>query len=42
MANAAKDRRYWTQRKFKVMFHVDHRALLAYTNDNVITPKLWK
>ena len=42
MANAAKDRPNWTLGKFKVMFHVDDRALLAYTNDNISTPKLWR
>ena len=42
MANAATDRRYWTTNKHNVMFNLDHRALLAYTRDDVITPKTWR
>ena len=42
MTNAVEDRRYWTLHGKKVMFHVDHRALLAYTNETMVTPKLWR
>lgn len=42
MTNAVEDRRYWTLHGLKVMFHVDHRALLAYTNKQLITPKIWR
>lgn len=31
--NAAEDRRYWTLHGRTVMFHMDHKALLAYTNE---------
>jgi len=24
------------------MFHVDHKALLAYTNEGLVTPKIWR
>ena len=43
MANAAKDQRHWTlATPYKVLFHVDHRALLAYTKEATVTPKLWR
>jgi len=42
MTNAVEDRRYWTLHGKKVMFHVDHRALLSYTNKQLITPKIWR
>jgi hypothetical protein len=42
MTNAAEDRRYWTLHGKKVMFHVDHKALLAYTNEGLVTPKIWR
>jgi hypothetical protein len=41
MSNAAEGRRYWTIGQ-KVHFHVDHSALLAYTKENLITPKRWR
>jgi len=41
MSNAAEGRRYWTLGRI-VHFHVDHSALLAYTNETLITPKLWR
>jgi hypothetical protein len=42
MTNAAEDRRYWTLHGRTVRFHVDHRALLAYTNEGLVTPKIWR
>ena len=42
MTNAVEDRRYWTLHGKKVMFHVDHKALLAYTNKQLVTPKIWR
>ena len=42
MTNAAEDRRYWTLHGRTVMFHVDHKALLAYTNEGLVTPKIWR
>jgi hypothetical protein len=42
MTNAVEDRRYWTLHGITVMFHVDHKALLAYTNEGLVMPNIWR
>jgi len=41
ISNSAEGHTYWTLVR-KIWFHVHHRVLIVYTEQQLATPKLWR